>query len=87
MSESEEVLKYLKLEHIEHCVDSIRQSLMCHADVSTLVYQWNKERQRMQFHGDVAHSCRNFNKIRDWAKSHAIMSTNMHLDLTENLMD
>ncbi|KDR66681.1 hypothetical protein GALMADRAFT_80543, partial [Galerina marginata CBS 339.88] len=54
--------------HIGHCLDSIRQSLICSADVSVLVWQWNEELQKNIRRHDVPHTCRKFNKIQAWAK-------------------
>ncbi|KAF5313157.1 hypothetical protein D9619_003702 [Psilocybe cf. subviscida] len=55
-------------EHIGHCIDSIRQSLMCHADTSTIVWQWDEKQQKTTFRGNVAHTCRDFEAIQDWAR-------------------
>ncbi|TFK38461.1 hypothetical protein BDQ12DRAFT_112969 [Crucibulum laeve] len=55
-------------EHISHCIDSIRQSLMCAGDVSTIVWQWAEPLKKAIVRGDVAHTCRNFEKIREWGK-------------------
>ncbi|KAL1662832.1 hypothetical protein GGF50DRAFT_89746 [Schizophyllum commune] len=58
----------LEYEHLSHCVDSIRQSLMCSADVSVNVWQWSEHYQAVAGRVNVAHSCRNFNKIKDWVR-------------------
>lgn len=54
-------------EHISHCLDSIRQSLMCSSDVSTIVWQWNKTFHQAFPKGNVVHRCRDFEKIKEWA--------------------
>jgi len=76
-------------EHIGHCVDSIRQSLMyvyllclaltfltllhrCTSDLSVNVWQWNDEKKLLVGRSTQAHQCRNFEKIRDWAKENAM---------------
>jgi hypothetical protein len=56
------------LEHIGHCIDSIRQSLMCSSDISVIVWQWRNETQLVHPHGGIVHTCRNFEKISEWAK-------------------
>ncbi|KAI5458860.1 hypothetical protein BGZ63DRAFT_514270 [Mariannaea sp. PMI_226] len=86
-SEADEILTYFDSEHIEHCIDTIRQSLMCQTDITPLVYQWDNNKERMRIHGDVIHSCRNFDRIREWAKEKSFMSQGLKLDLTQNLMD
>ncbi|KAL1754605.1 hypothetical protein FB107DRAFT_275608 [Schizophyllum commune] len=61
----------LEYEHLNHCIDSIRQSLMCSSDVSVNVWQWSEQHQSVVGRLNVAHSCRNFDKIRDWARERA----------------
>ena len=53
--------------HLNHCVDSIRQSLMCNSDISVIVWQWDKYTAMSKPVGNVVHTCRNFERIRDWA--------------------
>jgi Mycotoxin biosynthesis protein UstYa len=55
------------MEHLEHCIDAIRQTLMCTADVTPLPWNWVEEDQEAKAVADVAHSCRDFERIRDWA--------------------
>lgn len=59
-------------DHIDHCVDAIRQSLMCTADVSVLVWTWNKKKKMNMEVGQIAHTCRKFDKIQEWARERAI---------------
>ncbi|KAK7062678.1 hypothetical protein VNI00_000166 [Paramarasmius palmivorus] len=60
-------------QHVSHCVDWIRQSIMCHADTSVIVWQWEDWANETLVRGKVAHTCRNFEKIQDWAKEHQIL--------------
>ena len=53
--------------HIIHCIDSIRQSLMCTADISTVVFQWSERVQGVRAYANTAHTCRNFGLLKDWA--------------------
>lgn len=52
----------------DHCIDSIRQSLMCSADVATMAFSWLPSKI-LEPNMEVTHTCRNFSKIRDWAVS------------------
>ncbi|KAH8901283.1 hypothetical protein GQ53DRAFT_607631, partial [Thozetella sp. PMI_491] len=70
--EANEILSYFDDEHIEHCIDTIRQSIMCHSDITPLVYQWDETQKRMRIHGNVVHSCRDFDSIRDWSRERSI---------------
>ncbi|KAK7923739.1 hypothetical protein PG985_007810 [Apiospora marii] len=62
--------------HIMHCVDALRQSIMCNVDLSIIPFQampqWNEEWKfyQPQIVGD--HMCRNFEAVQDWAREHAM---------------
>ncbi|PSS12323.1 hypothetical protein M430DRAFT_21419 [Amorphotheca resinae ATCC 22711] len=58
------------INHLDHCVDTLRQSLMCHSDISTLWWEWIPSSQRTLAHPDTTHTCRNFEKIWQWAADH-----------------
>ncbi|KAK8048069.1 hypothetical protein PG996_016133 [Apiospora saccharicola] len=54
------------VEHIMHCIDSLRQSTLCHADLT-----WSEGHQayKPKIAGD--HVCKNLEAIQDWARDHA----------------
>ncbi|RYP20472.1 hypothetical protein DL765_002771 [Monosporascus sp. GIB2] len=54
-------------EHIDHCFDSLRQTLMCGADISPMPYKWTEERQKALGYLDVQHTCRDYDALLDWA--------------------
>ncbi|KAJ8520845.1 hypothetical protein ONZ45_g2363 [Pleurotus djamor] len=59
-------------EHVAHCIDMVRQSLMCSADISIVSWYMptaspgHKPLPLPRF--DQTRMCRNFDKLRDWAK-------------------
>ncbi|KAL5340873.1 hypothetical protein BJX70DRAFT_396256 [Aspergillus crustosus] len=53
--------------HLDHCSESLRQSLMCSSDVSTITWVWSDEVKRWQADGRSVHTCRDFGKIQEWA--------------------
>lgn len=53
--------------HRGHCIESIRQSLMCSVDISPIVWQWVDRVQEVRVVGNIIHTCRSFDKVRDWA--------------------
>ncbi|WYZ45800.1 hypothetical protein EsH8_IX_000025 [Colletotrichum jinshuiense] len=59
-------------DHIDHCVDAIRQSLTCNADISVLTWGWSKEKKKNLEMGTIVHTCRRFDKIQEWAREHAV---------------
>ncbi|KAF2672750.1 hypothetical protein BT63DRAFT_359391, partial [Microthyrium microscopicum] len=54
-------------EHLDHCIDSLRQSLMCSADVTPLYWVWSPKRNLTLPEARVTHTCRDFEAIRQWA--------------------
>ncbi|KAJ8516158.1 hypothetical protein ONZ45_g6500 [Pleurotus djamor] len=54
-------------EHLQHCINSVRQSLMCSSDISINPYYNPKLEKRPFPRFDQLHTCRNFEKIKDWA--------------------
>lgn len=57
--------------HWDHCVDSIRQTLMCHADVAPIPFHVNVPINSGVFPRlATTHTCRNFTKVQLWAKEH-----------------
>ena len=57
---------------------------MCSADISTIVWQWDEMKNRSTFRGGVAHKCRDFGMIQEWAKARKMMG---HFDATESVTD
>lgn len=72
-------------EHLRHCVEHLRQHVMCHADITPMVRQWDEERRRNRIRVDTLHTCRNFEKIRSWALRQGLYEK--YLAENENWMD
>ncbi|KAJ7158137.1 hypothetical protein C8R46DRAFT_1292155 [Mycena filopes] len=73
--------------HLAHCFNFLRQSLMCAADISPLVWQWNPTVQTAEIHFDIVHSCRNFDKISDWARArHVRKVPNFREELKDDIV-
>ncbi|GFF41230.1 hypothetical protein IFM51744_04735 [Aspergillus udagawae] len=56
--------------HLDHCIDALRQSIMCSSDISPIVYSWNEAAQRVKGNSGTVHTCRDFEAIRQWAIEH-----------------
>ncbi|KAJ4479293.1 hypothetical protein J3R30DRAFT_3682556 [Lentinula aciculospora] len=54
--------------HAEHCIGHIRQSLMCFGDMTMNVYQYSKNHGYAVLRTDVAHTCRDFDKLKAWTE-------------------
>ncbi|KAG7443903.1 uncharacterized protein BT62DRAFT_971708, partial [Guyanagaster necrorhizus] len=57
-------------DHVSHCIDEIRQSLI--ADASVNVWQWSDDLSLVLGYSSQAHRCRNFDKLRDWVRERQI---------------
>ncbi|KAE9373180.1 hypothetical protein N431DRAFT_455970 [Stipitochalara longipes BDJ] len=60
--------EFAKLTKLAHCIDSIRLSLQCHADLSLVPQRWADGWLEPWAVWTNKHVCRNFNAIRDWAQ-------------------
>ena len=54
--------------HLNHCIDTIRQALMCASDVTVYTWKWDEERHSHTNQLTTPHTCRNFDKIREWGR-------------------
>ncbi|KAI3329924.1 hypothetical protein F4824DRAFT_492582 [Ustulina deusta] len=57
-----------RVDHIGHCINHIRQSLQCHADLTPM--EWKLDGLKLILKTDTPHTCRNFDRIHAWATSH-----------------
>ncbi|KAG1787747.1 uncharacterized protein HD556DRAFT_936759 [Suillus plorans] len=64
--------------HIGHCIEMIRQNIMCRADTTMLTWHWVQGYDSPHAKFSTRHRCRNFEKIMDWSTEHAI-----HIDESE----
>jgi len=61
-----------RLEHVDHCIDVIRQVLMCHGDLSLHTYDWIDDYRWPWANFTVQHQCRDWDSIMDWASNNHI---------------
>ncbi len=59
---------HLHRAHMAHCVGHVRQALMCNADITPIVWQWEEDAQLVRRKDDVPHTCKSFERIHQWAK-------------------
>ncbi|KAJ7210215.1 hypothetical protein B0H12DRAFT_1221871 [Mycena haematopus] len=73
-------------QHVLHCLDWVRQALMCNADISVVVWQWDDSINATRVRGDVAHTCRNFEKLRDWGKEHILIEYDPTVNIEDDIV-
>jgi hypothetical protein len=59
--------------HVSHCLDMIRQQLMCFPDTGIMgQVWWDQDHPKPFVDFSTKHKCKNFDAIRDWAKQRQI---------------
>ncbi|KAG1742587.1 hypothetical protein EDD22DRAFT_786600, partial [Suillus occidentalis] len=56
--------------HLDHCIEMLRQNIMCRGDVTMLTYDWVEGVKDPFPNFDIPHRCRNFEKILNWVDDH-----------------
>ncbi|KAI1383943.1 uncharacterized protein F4822DRAFT_56151 [Hypoxylon trugodes] len=72
--DSPQTLRY----HLDHCIDNLRQKLMCDADAGILTYVWAKGHPAPFPDFSVQHKCRDFSALKNWVIDHQIYATKEH---------
>lgn len=62
-------LAYPDRGHRDHCIDHIRQQLMCHADLTPIPVIWYEGHRRSFVQSDVVHTCRDWDSVRQFVAS------------------
>ncbi|KAJ7199955.1 hypothetical protein GGX14DRAFT_572390 [Mycena pura] len=60
--------------HLAHCVDGLRQSTQCHADITPLSARLAPTPQDtpLNFRLDATHMCRDFKRVKEWADARPV---------------
>ncbi|KAG2127970.1 hypothetical protein DEU56DRAFT_819681 [Suillus clintonianus] len=78
--------KILRL-HLDHCLEMIRQNIMCNADVTMITWDWVQGHKIPYPNFNTRHQCRNFEKIMDWHVEHAIHIEKSEVTRFEDTVD
>lgn len=57
--------------HIDHCLDTLRQHVMCHADIALVTFDWIDGYRKPFPNFNIEHECRSFDAVNSWAREHA----------------
>jgi len=57
---------------LDHCVEMLRQNILCSADVGMITFEWVRGSIRPYPNFNTPHQCRNWEKIRDWGIQNAV---------------
>lgn len=61
-----------QLEHANHCIDLLRQTLMCHGDVALQTFTWIEGYKWPWPNFSVQHECRKWDALQQWASQNYI---------------
>ncbi|PVH95434.1 hypothetical protein DM02DRAFT_632840 [Periconia macrospinosa] len=62
----------LELNHMNHCIESLRLATMCHADTSLYTLKWRGEGKRPEPINHGQRKCTIWNEIEQWAMPRAV---------------
>ncbi|KAK1755404.1 hypothetical protein QBC47DRAFT_360330 [Echria macrotheca] len=54
--------------HVEHCLDGLRRSLMCHGDMTFIPIEWSENRGWIMPIFDTVYTCRDYDALRKWTR-------------------
>jgi len=75
----------MEIKHLSHCLDALRQSLMCSSDITPLPWIWDQTAREAKEVAEVQHTCRNFEKIQRWALDNRVMQFNRTVFVEDDL--
>ncbi|KAI2626887.1 hypothetical protein GGS21DRAFT_266069 [Xylaria nigripes] len=58
--------------HYEHCIDYIRQTIMCQFDTGLVTYDWVLQHQNPTPNSNAMHMCVNWDALQGWLQSRAV---------------
>lgn len=59
--------------HIDHCIEMIRQAIMCQSDLGVLTYNWVEVQENPWPNFNTQHQCRDFERVLQWGKEKQVM--------------
>ncbi|KAF7585873.1 hypothetical protein BBP40_009948 [Aspergillus hancockii] len=63
--------------HLDHCIDMLRQKLMCDPDVGMVTYVWAKGWKQAFPDFNTVHKCRDYSKVLEWARVNYVHGRNI----------
>ncbi|KAL9612841.1 MAG: hypothetical protein Q9167_002572 [Letrouitia subvulpina] len=60
--------------HVDHCLEILRQVVMCHSDLGVLTYNWVSIRTAPWPNFNTQHKCRDFEAVLGWGLKHQARS-------------
>jgi hypothetical protein len=73
--------------HLDHCIEMLRQNIMCHGDVTMLTYDWVEGVKDPFPNFNIPHRCRNFEKVLNWVDEHRVFAPKSEVVRLEDNVD
>ncbi|KAG2365835.1 hypothetical protein BDR07DRAFT_1397842 [Suillus spraguei] len=73
--------------HLDHCIEMIRQNIMCNADVTLLTWDWVEGHEIPYPNFNTRHQCRNYEKLLDWSNKNAVHIPKTAVTRTKDTVD
>lgn len=54
----------------DHCIDYLRQVLMCHGDIGIITFRYGRDGRSYRPNFNVTRTCRKFEPLLQWSDSH-----------------
>ncbi|KAF2216464.1 hypothetical protein CERZMDRAFT_33868, partial [Cercospora zeae-maydis SCOH1-5] len=72
------------MEHVEHCLDQLRQVVMCNGDLSTVSWEWDAKNDIPLSKFATTRVCRDFDAIHRWASQTSLTEARFNQLLREH---
>ncbi|KPM40534.1 hypothetical protein AK830_g5980 [Neonectria ditissima] len=59
-------------EHLDHCIDILRQSELCHADMSLMAFEWHEDKPKPVDIHHAQHVCANKDKLVEFVERNSV---------------
>lgn len=71
--------------HLDHCIDHLRQAIMCAGDVTTLSWAWVDDFNASVGYGTILHTCRDYSAIEEWARERYVEEFDESVHVADDL--
>ncbi|PGH08527.1 hypothetical protein AJ80_07847 [Polytolypa hystricis UAMH7299] len=79
--------KTFERSHMDHCIDAVRQSLMCSADIAPITWAWSERDHMGKASANSNHTCRDFDRLMEWGKANRVKNSDPLMFLEHPLKD
>ena len=66
-----EMLTENAITHVDHCIESLRELIMCEGNMTPIPIEWSEKGERINPNYAQKHSCRNFDALKEWTRVRA----------------